>query len=36
MTLLRVESPGRLGDVPAQGPPSRFEVEGQWLGYDTL
>jgi len=32
----RMESLGHLGDVPAQGPPSRFEVEGRWLGYDTL
>lgn len=36
MTSPRVESPGCLGDVPVPGPPSRFEVEGCWLGYDTL
>jgi len=30
------DSLGHLRDTPAQGPPSRFEVERLWLGYDAL
>jgi len=32
----RTESPGRLGELPEHGPPSRYEVERVLLGYDVL
>jgi len=36
VTPPRVESPGRLGELPEHGPPSRYEVERVLLGYDVL
>ena len=36
VTPPRVESPGRLGELPEHGPPSRYEVEWVLLGYDIL
>jgi len=36
VTPPRVESPGRLGELPELGPPSRYEVERVLLGYDVL
>ena len=36
MTPPRVESLGRLGELPEHGLPSRFEVERVLLGYDIL
>jgi len=36
MTPPRVESPGRLGELPEHGPPSQYEVERVLLGYDVL
>ena len=36
VTPPRVESPGRLGELPEHGPPSRYEVERILLGYDVL
>ena len=36
LTPPRVESPGRLGELPELGPPSRYEVERVLLGYDVL
>ena len=33
MTPPRAESPGRLGDDPVLGPPSRFSVEREWYGF---
>ena len=36
VTPPRVESPGRLGELPEHGPPSRYKVERVLLGYDIL
>ena len=36
VTPPRVESPGRLGELPEHGPPSRYELERILLGYDVL
>jgi len=36
MTPPWVESPGRLGELPEHGPPSRYELERILLGYDVL
>jgi len=36
VTPPRVESPGRLGELPELGPPSRYEVERVLLGFDIL
>jgi len=36
VTPPRVESPGRLGELPELGPPSRYEVERVLLGYNVL
>ena len=36
MTPPRVESPGCLGDLPLEGPQSRFNVEVRWFRYDAL
>jgi len=36
VTPPRAESPGRLGELPELGPPSRYEVERVLLGFDVL
>jgi len=36
VTPPRTESPGRLGELPELGPPSRYEVERVLLGFDVL
>ena len=36
MTPPRVESPGRWGELPEHGLPSRYKVERVLLGYNVL